>query len=219
MKCQHCKIEIPSQFSVALKTNSCPGCGQNIYSEAALDMLAKVINEMSANPTELAKYLIINFQSLIDGSMAPQNDLSEEKANEADISDDEQLKNEDDIAIDPPKKKYIPKPISRAGDTEDRAVFSNNTTDFFKRTGIVPKTSKDLQSAANIIKASDLSQLDNSDGFSDQDPGSDYLEDNSEAPYSTDLDGLFNHHTSQTLELEKLKRLRNQGNGTFKKSE
>ena len=207
MKCQNCQVEIPSQFAMALKTNSCPSCGQNIYADTLVDTLVQVIKEMSNNPKDLAQYLIVNFQSLMDN---PPTVIKVESTQ----VDETDVTSEDSESVEMPKKKYIPKPIARSDDEGSSAVATNKeTTPFFKRTGITPKTSKDLSSAAQIIRAEDLNEF---NGFNDLDVGGDIPETSGN---SSELDALFDHHTSQTLELEKLKRLQSQGGGSFKKSE
>lgn len=206
MKCFNCKVEIPSQFTIAIKNNSCPSCGNNIYSDGLIDELSKVIEEKASNSKELALYLITKyqFQSPEEITTAPTEKVDEEVVEKVKVAS---------------KKTYVPKPISRSEDGENSAP-AKEVTPFFARTGIVPKSSKDIQAVAHqIISQDDLEvigdEIDDDVGLNDNSFGAP-LEESEDVG---EMGALFEHHTSPTLELEKLKRLQNTGTGAFKKSE
>lgn len=192
----NCKADVPPQFVAAIKNNSCPGCGEAIFNEETQTLLSELRDAMTKMPNDaegLAGWLITNYQLTKIGDLQPTQQFYKKIE-----------KDDSETLTEKPKKKYMPKPISRSEDNGESSVSEAETTDFMRRTGIQPKSSKDLQSAASqIINMDDIITIDDKE---DIDMNEDVMPlENSEI---NDVSDIFNEPPSQILELERLKRLR-----------
>jgi len=65
MKCQNCEIEIPPQWTVALKNNICPACGKEIMSAELQELIAglsEAMEKMPNNPQGVACWIVSNYR-------------------------------------------------------------------------------------------------------------------------------------------------------------
>jgi hypothetical protein len=82
MKCMNCGSEIPEAWVKAISLNSCPACGDKIYSDnikELMDELASALERMPNNPQGLAGWLLANYKVTKIGSAEPVTEFYGQK--------------------------------------------------------------------------------------------------------------------------------------------
>jgi hypothetical protein len=194
MHCQTCKEEVPSKFAHAIRTNTCPFCGDLIMSEKLQIVLADLkvaLDDAKEFPAEVEDFLLSNYS------------LKKFDPNEIISQPNTTINRDGSFSLVNPKPGSKPIAVRRAGDTLEE---DSNMTDFARRAGVktnLKRVVEDIQGAASP------------DEFIGQD--TEYgamIDDSNIAPLdqrgANELQGLFDEN-NPILELEKLKRLRNAG--------
>lgn len=205
MKCKSCNENIPSKFAHAFKTNSCPYCGQEIMD----GQLQSILNDLSTALDNSTDY-----SDQIEDWMETNYNFKKIKAPN---------KNHQQVIVDSNRiidneASVKSKPITRVSD----APVQQEQTLFSKRAGIKPLTPKNI-----VEKIQGSSEIDLDDTIED-----DYVDDNSSleesfgsAPLNhiehNEIMNIFDTSPAieKQLEIEKLKRIRNQGFGKIKRED
>jgi hypothetical protein len=201
MKCKSCTEEIPSKFAHAISVNICPLCGKEIMDtklQSILNDLSNIFNESKDYMKEIEDWLASNFQlKKFDPNEMPANFSSTVVKPGKGVA--VLRRDEDDQGDD-------------VGDDTEMSVFA-------KRAGV--KKPKAVKKAVDFIK-NGTGAADPED-FVGEDDESGMIVDMpvSKAPLSSnekyEMENMFdtdNSKLEQMMELEKLKRLRNNPGGT-----
>jgi hypothetical protein len=210
MKCRSCKEDVPPKFAHALSVNVCPLCGQEIMVaqlQKILNDLKNIMNETKEYSEEVSDWLFSNYGLK---KWEPQTELP--------ISST-YVKYPPVDTIVPPHNK--PNAIRRAeSDIEVVDVPNENTGTpignvslFAKRAGVKPAMSyKDVISKIQGAGAADPSEFKGEDDeYGAFNGGDEVIPQTLFDPHSqNELISIFENQDSKVLELEKLKRLRQQ---------
>jgi hypothetical protein len=221
VRCRSCKEDVPPKFTHAISVNVCPLCGQEIMVaqlQKILNDLKSIMNETKEYSEEVADWLFSNYGlKKFEPQKELPNDFTNVKYPTADL-------------IAPPHNK--PNAIRRAGDDVEVELPSENTGTpmgnpslFAKRAGVKPMASyKDVISKIQGAGAADPSEFQGEDDEYGAVNMADEM--SQQAPLGqqgqNELISIFENQDTKVLELEKLKRLRQQtanGGGKIRRSE
>lgn len=206
MKCMSCSEDISPKFAHAISQNTCPMCGNEIMHaklQVILTDLKAALDDASEYPAEVEDWLLSNYSlKKFDLSQEPQTNV---RSSGPMFDETGKLIN--------PKPGSKPISVNRTGeDMGTAAGDQEGMTDFAKRAGV-----KSLKRAVEHIQGA----ADPSEFGSDPEDGV-LIDDGSAVPLDNrgkmELQDIFaeDQGKSQILELEKLKRLRAQGQGDGK---